>query len=500
MASRGLSEEFARQLAGALDEREEWVCAEVPDGPAVLLRRGEWEVSLAHGQAFLAFWTRAGTAIWRVLSCERSARGLMVEVERRAGAEKCWLRFMPRASEGRTQIEEARRARCAQIVELFRQRFAGARILSQRLSRSARPGEAGRFARILLSQGRTLRAITGPVAELKTHETDAFLASSLIWFARINRRDHSAKLCLAVDSPLAEDLAERVVLLRESWRRCIEVYKLKDRSLEPQPIPSLEDLLADAPPLRVARAFELSQTARRIQMLAPEAVEIARARHGETLRFRGLSFARVRRVVGGERAWFGIERRRQLDESSWPELCRLVEDLRAHRRAGAENKEHAFYRAEPEAWLEFMLKREIAALDANLRLSPLHAQFRVAQSGESGRPIDLIAQRRDGRLVVIELKIKVDAGFVIQGADYWRRIEAQRRKGNLARFFPDVPIADDPPMLYLVAPMLAFPRKLHAIARLIRSEIEIHRIELNEDWRAGVRVVRRVRVGDEECA
>ena len=38
---------------------------------------------------------------------------------------------------------------------------------------------------------------------------------------------------------------------------------------------------------------------------APEAVDVVRARHGETLRYFGLPFARVRRVMDSGRVWFG---------------------------------------------------------------------------------------------------------------------------------------------------------------------------------------------------
>ncbi len=35
------------------------------------------------------------------------------------------------------------------------------------------------------------------------------------------------------------------------------------------------------------------------------------------------------------------------------------------------------------------------------------------------------------------------------------------------------------------------------LARLVAPEIEMYRFDLNEDWRAGVRVVRRARVSSE---
>jgi hypothetical protein len=130
-----------------------------------------------------------------------------------------------------------------------------------------------------------------------------------------------------------------------------------------------------------------------------------------------------------------------------------------------------------------------------LRLAPLYAQFRTASSAQSAvaRPVDLLALRRDGRLVVIELKVAEDAALPLQGADYWRRVEAHRRRGDIARsrLFGDAKIADTPPLAYLVAPLLRFHRHFNTLARLISPDIELYRFDLNEDWRTGVRVVRR---------
>ncbi|MEJ7711326.1 MAG: hypothetical protein WKF84_16050 [Pyrinomonadaceae bacterium] len=53
---------------------------------------------------------------------------------------------------------------------------------------------------------------------------------------------------------------------------------------------------------------------------------------------------------------------------------------------------------------------------------------------------------------------------------------------------------NEAPLVYLVAPMLSFHRSFELLAGMIDPEIEIYRYDLNEDWRAGVRVARRLRV------
>jgi hypothetical protein len=183
-----------------------------------------------------------------------------------------------------------------------------------------------------------------------------------------------------------------------------------------------------------------------------------------------------------------------LEDDNWPQLSKLIDELCEHRRATAVDRRHALYAAAPEAWLESLLRRDITRLDPGLRLAPLYAQFRTRPRGESAgaRPVDLLALRRDGRLVVIELKVSEDAALPLQGADYWRRVEAHRRRGDItrSRLFGDALIADEPPLTYLVAPFLRFHRHFDTL-RLLSPAIPLYRFDLSEDWRAGVRVVRR---------
>ncbi|HZH33651.1 MAG TPA: hypothetical protein VEX64_02365, partial [Pyrinomonadaceae bacterium] len=257
-----------------------------------------------------------------------------------------------------------------------------------------------------------------------------------------------------------------------------------------------EDLWREKPKKYVrAKNVGIGETARQIIGLVPDAIDLVRSRYGETLRFRGLPFVRVRKIFEEERVLFGVEGKNQriLDEESLPDFERLLNDLLEHRRADTPAKNNSLFRAAPESWLESILRRDVSALDPNLILAPLHAQFRVSQKQGS---LDLLALRSDGRLVVIELKVSPDREHVFQGANYWRQIELQRRRGNLqrARLFNDLEIADAAPLVYLCAPLMSFHRDLEILAKTILPDIEIWRFDLNEDWRSGVHVARRQRI------
>jgi hypothetical protein len=236
-----------------------------------------------------------------------------------------------------------------------------------------------------------------------------------------------------------------------------------------------------------------------IVAMKPDAIDVVHARHGETLRYFGLPFARVRSLMGTERIWFGLDgsHRQILDDSSFDQWRNLLNDLIEHRCASAIDHRHALYRNAAEAWLESLLRQDITKLDPGLIIAPLHAQFRTARGGKLGiRPIDMLALRQDGRLVVIELKVFEDREHVFQGADYWRRVEAHRRRGHIskAKLFGERRIRDESPLVYLVAPTLRVHPSFQTLAQYIASDIEIYRFDINEDWRTGVRVMRRMRV------
>lgn len=165
-----------------------------------------------------------------------------------------------------------------------------------------------------------------------------------------------------------------------------------------------------------------------------------------------------------------------------------IEQLRLYRTANGANDRHAYFQASPESWLESILRRDVKLLDANLIPAPIYNQFR-----SSNDKIDLLALRNDGRLVVVEVKAKPDRDAILQAADYWRKIELQRRRGVLAEadLFEGREIADRPAIVYLAAPALSFHPDTEFFMRSIAPEIEIWRFELHQRWREKIRVIGR---------
>lgn len=377
------------------------------------------------------------------------------------------------------------------------------------LSPGMRRDQPGRYARIILKLPHERVAVTGTVAENDARNVDSLFSSTLLWFQRIlqtPKRPLLQRLLLVVEREILEAARQRHVLLRDSLRERIALFEINDGWTEVTPVKTFErkhiwrKRLARFPPVNETTPMEHGNE---ILTQLPDAIDMVASRHGQTLRYHGLPFARLRRVMEQERIWFGIEgsRRRQLDVFHQRDWAKLLDDLEMYRTVSCRDRRHWLYRASGEAWLESMLRRDITKLDPGLIIAPLHAQFRTSHGGAFGsaggaRPIDLLALRHDGRLVVIELKVTEDREHVFQGVDYWRRVEAHRRRGHIssAKLFGKREISDESPLVYLVAPTLHFHPSFRTLAKTIAPDIEIYRFDINEDWRSGVRVVRRERV------
>ena len=201
--------------------------------------------------------------------------------------------------------------------------------------------------------------------------------------------------------------------------------------------------------------------------------------------------------MSAERLWFGVEgsHRRLLEEKSEHAYAALFEDCASIDRLSRSITGTRFIAAPARTgWNR--LRRDITQLDPGLIIAPLHAQFRTARGGRLGvRPIDMLAPRQDGRLVVIELKVSEDREHVLQGADYWQRVEAHRRRVTLR---VRNSLANERSAMSLRWSILSRrPSRapsLQTLARAISSDIEIYRFDINEDWRSGVRVMRRMRL------
>ena len=477
------------ELNERIDSHFEWLLAR-ENGRTFPLRKTEMEVTSNGDRVLFGFVDDDGFRVARIRSYESEGNELSLLLGFQFGGAEENVRLIPR-----TSAKELGRA-----VELARLETANetARIISENLpgitiKRIDLNNENGRVAQIAVETVGGDRAVAlSDLTEVMTPE--AMLTAAVTSLREMQRRlkRPPAEAWLVCGKKRARNLQKLCGLLNDNARSKYKVFEIS-RKEGAEKLVELKSLCVSdlwrekVKKIALPAEFELSETAERIVAVSPDETDVIFSKQGETLRFLGLPFARVRRMLGTERAWFGTERKRRLlTEENWQEFLGFVEELKLQRQPEPETKRHEFYRTSPESWLESILKRNIRLLDANLILSPLYNQFRT-----SADKIDLLAIRKDGRLVIIELKTSPDREMVFQAADYWRKIELQRRRGELDKAFAGMKILDKPALIYAVAPALSFHSDFETFARMLAKGIELWRFELHENWRADLKVLAR---------
>jgi hypothetical protein len=169
-----------------------------------------------------------------------------------------------------------------------------------------------------------------------------------------------------------------------------------------------------------------------------------------------------------------------------------LRDLENHRHPLASDTRHALYRAQPERWLECLVRENVTRVDAILNEQFVYAQVFANSGGEHGI-LDLLTVTRSGRLAIIELKANEHIHLPLQAADYWLRVRQQLQSGNIARYgyFPGIELQQAAPLVYLVAPSLRFHPSTDDLLSYLSPELTVVRVGLAESWRRGLRVVMR---------
>ena len=482
----------ADELREIVSSQHEWLLVREL-GKSFALERHEIEIVDDGAKAYFGFLDDNGFHSWRLNGFKRDADEIEIDVAGSFARNREMMRLVPRVSSSvlAAEIEIARLKIANDIASLIPANFPGTR-----LGRVALNETNGRFAQINFDAAdKTPIAAIADVTASLTVET--IFTAAMLWLDKLGLRKKKPALDIWIicEKRQARNAQKLHALLTERWKAKITIIEI-NRKTDPPTLVELskrkirELWREKANKLTLPSGQPPSRIAESIATLAPEKIDIIYSKHGETLRFMGLPFARVRTMMGIEKAWYGTQReRRVLTNENWDDFVKFVAELDLNRSFEPPNKRHEFYRTAPEAWLESILRRDITLLDANLVLSPIYNQFR-----SSADKIDLLALRRDGRLVIIELKTQPDREMVFQAADYWRKIELGRRRGLLAaaNLFDGREIADAPAIIYLAAPAWSFHRDFEYFARAVSPEIELWRFELHENWRQEIKVIARM--------
>jgi len=478
-------------IADIISSRLEWLIVR-ESGRTLPMLSSEIEISNSNGRSTLSFVSENGITVWRIKNYEFEDLELVVSLSSTIRNESETVRLVPResAAELRAHIELARLQKANEIAEIFATSTAAAKIVRVSLNAGN-----GRIAQIESenTEKRRIAAIADVTSSL-THESLLATALKLQDELRMRRKNPINNVAIIAEKRQARNLQKLIAVLNKGASAAVSVFEIDRKPV----VPTAKELrrlkLADlwrrrARKLKLPQTIEPSTTAKKMIELSPDKTDLIVSKNGETLRFLGMPFARVRNVMGREKSWFGVGKvRRPINESAKRSFRELRDTLELHRQSEPPSKRHDWYRLASEAWLESILRRNIKLLDANLILSPIYNQFR-----SSNDKIDLLAIRKDGRLVIIEIKTSPDRETIFQAADYWQKIELQRRRGVLdeARLFGSIEIADKPALIYVVAPALSFHFDFEYFARMLHPEVELWRWELHENWRAQIKVIAR---------
>jgi hypothetical protein len=419
---------------------------------------------------------------------------LTLAVERFGRSKPDRLEFVRVTSE-RSARERMRQAFCDQLRRILAEQFPDDVVESLTIAADLEHSLSGSYVRGILRRGSAQWAVLAVADNESSDTVENSLTFALLWLdrARQSTRGVVAGLRLILPKGGSRAVAQRVAALRPDI--ALELYERDPASevlekLDPRSAGNIDSWIV---PHREAQTLltRARPALDPIVALSPRAISVHPSVISAEvcLRYRGLAIA----VWDDKGVFFGTgERRQELTPSSSPDLKKMLNDLDAHRHPLASDLRHPLYRAQPERWLEAIVREDITRIDAQLDSHFVYAQIFANTGGEHGI-LDLLAVTRTGRLAIIELKATEHIHLPLQAAGYWQHVRYHQKSEELSRcgYFPGVQLQTAPPLVYLVAPALRFHPATGELLRHLSPDIEVVRVGLAESWRRDVRVVMR---------
>lgn len=453
----------------------------------------------SYGKLIVSCWGDGWSRSWRVISCELSPERLTLECAKQMGLKRCALTLSRGA--GVRQAAQARKEFARKLAAMIEGNLPAIRVEHAVAARNDRRHLSGVHVRLVIrDRGKRWAGIGVADSELQPN-VDAALAAGLTWIEELRRRSGPVE-GLMIFAPRCDTIAIRLTGISAATKVALfrtDETKGAIESAAPFDQGDLNDSFRKAarrahwprPGMLPPDCAMLVDSVRR---LAPDHIEAHHRGPWVSLSISGLEVARV--WINRRRVEFGIgEARLKLDQRNEHELERLIQETIARRRPDSGLRNEMMFRFQPERWLESIISRDVTALDSTLDPSFVYSQVPTYR-GEQRTFIDLLAATREGRLVVMELKVSEETEFPFQALDYWLRVEWHRSRGDFHRrgYFEGLSLIDAPPLLYLVAPLFRFHETTKLIAASIHERVPVYRIGINEDWRRGVRVLLRERL------
>jgi hypothetical protein len=464
---------------------------------------GQTEADVSFGKLILSCWGDGWSRSWRVIGGQATSGSLRLDCTKRMGMTRCVVELR-RGAEATESTALSRTEYAARLGKIIESNLPDFRVERAIIARDDRRCLSGVYVRLTLkAHGKTIAGIGVGDCEPQP-AVDAALAAGIIWLEELRRKHRRVdRLALFVPRGRAATIATRLTAV-QLQAASVSLYEVDEASGATGPIAAFDQGdLSDAMRRMARRALwprdhtldpEVYTLVDSVVQLAPDVIETSRRGGYIIASIRGLELARI--SIRRKRVEFGADENRQrLGGANRVQLERLVADAMKRRTADRGNRNDLLFRAQPERWLESLIRRDVSAVDATLDQRYVYFQVPTYR-GEQRSYIDLLSVTSQGRLVILELKVVEDLEFPFQALDYWLRVEWHRLRGDFQRrgYFKGLTLADSPPLLYLVAPLFRFHATTGLIGACVSSRVPLFRIGINEDWRSGVKVLSRERL------
>ena len=488
------------------------------------LRTARYTLNAEHGRCMAHFWSEERNLIRHIVALTERKGTLRLSVQRMGQARPQTLELVPSRDRRQPSERDSTRTKYLALLQRVLEReFPEYKVTGLRTAMDLERSFGPSYARGLQVRGTTGWAVIAVNAEESPAIIHGILTLGILWLHHC--REHPPQrsgvrvvegLRIVVPVGMAATTAARLAWLHPQAAKW-ELYELDEHGedLWQREADAAGNLHVDwlhAPDIAMARE-RFAAAIETVQQMLPEAeraqMEIA-VRSGSEVAFlwQGLEFAHARMELAvnsfsrGQTITFGAgASETALTEATQPELRVLLQQLVSRRHARGDKRD-TLYRMQPERWLESRLRTAIDALDPQLDPRPVYAQV-PAVTGADHSLLDLLAVRRDGRLVVLELKADEDLHLALQALDYWMRVRQHGTPGaagmesQLQRlgYFPGKTLQPASPLLYLVAPALRIHPATETVLHYLAPQVEWTLIALDERWREQVRAVYRKRAG-----
>ncbi len=458
--------------------------------------RPRWRV--AGGRVFIRFVAAGHDAEWRISAMRPTAFGvdLLLDVPGARLPESLSVAWCGKTDQvsGPQKFEEIAKS----TVGWARRTFPGCRLVS--LTR--RPDRAhtlsGSFLRMHLRHLNQELFVLVAAAQDPFDTVHSALTQALLWIARI--RIHSPqvpRVHVLVPCGSSGILCHRAGFLD---RRKVKVSTW-EYDTDPAGQMAVRRAVTPSLPVEdrdfrwpVLGPYRWSASLEQVLELAPRHIRrYPRFKDYDSLRLWGLEFARV---LGRnrDRLQFGVgDQLVELTEDNFESLRGLVDEILYYRRADSPDLQHSYYRMQAERWLECLILDDVARLFPELLPESVYPQIPVYLGKQQGR-VDILGADREGRLVVMELKVTQDPDLPLQALDYWGRVIHHAESGDFEHrgYFPGIRLKRRSPRIYLVSPVFSFHDTTETVLTYVNREIEVWKVAVNEDWRSGVKLLRRI--------